>query len=100
MSSALQANLNHYAATAGSKNYLRSLSLGKLRKYADAYNLRPDHIIEKDDLVDRLMSYRVGPTATIKIPHSLSITPGRDRTDVYLQRMRYVIALSINRSST
>ena len=70
-SSALRANLNHYAATAGSKNYLKSLSLGKLRKYAGAYNLRPDHIIEKDDLVDRLMSYRVGPTATIKIPRSL-----------------------------
>ena len=60
------------AATAGSKNYLKSLSLGKLRKYADAYNLRSDQIIiEKDDLVDRLMSYRVSLAASIGIPHQL-----------------------------
>ena len=55
----LRAYLIHYAVTAGSRNYLKSLSLGKLKKYADAYNLRFDQIIEKDDLVDRLMSYRV-----------------------------------------
>lgn len=44
--------------TAGSRNYLKTLSLGKLKKYADAYNLRSDQVIEKDDLVDKLMSYR------------------------------------------
>jgi hypothetical protein len=60
--SGLRAHLIYYAATAGSRHYLKSLPLGKLKKYADAYNLRSDQIIEKDDLVDRLMSYRVRPT--------------------------------------
>ncbi|KAF9653516.1 hypothetical protein BDM02DRAFT_3087146 [Thelephora ganbajun] len=50
--------IDNLTTTAGSRNYLKSLSLGKLKKYADAYNLRSDQIIEKDDLVDRLMSYR------------------------------------------
>ena len=59
ISSGFRVSLICCTATAGSKNHLKSLSLGKLKKYADAYNLRPDHIIEKDDLVDRLMSYRV-----------------------------------------
>ena len=70
-SSGLRASLTCCAATAGSKNHLKSLSLGKLKKYADAYNLRPDHIIEKDDLVDRLMSYRVSLVIPIQIPRSL-----------------------------
>ena len=84
ISSALRANLSHYAATAGSKNHLKSLPLGKLKKYADAYSLRPDHIIEKDDLVDRLMSYRVGPAAVIKIPYSL--TPRVETERVFTSR--------------
>lgn len=69
MFSGLGANLNCCAATAGSKSYLKSLSLGKLKKYADAYNLRSDQIIEKDDLVDKLMSYRVSLDLRLKSPH-------------------------------
>lgn len=67
ISSGLRATLIHCAATAGSRNHLKSLSLGKLKKYADAYNLRSDQIIEKDDLVDKLMSYRVSLVSPIKI---------------------------------
>lgn len=60
------------AATAGSRNYLKSLSLGKLKKYADAYNLRSDQIIEKDDLVDKLMAYRVSLVVPISIHRSFT----------------------------
>lgn len=65
------AHLISFTVTAGSRNYLKSLSLGKLKKYADAYNLRSDQIIEKDDLVDRLMSYRVSLLFPTKTLHSL-----------------------------
>ena len=72
ISSGLRARLICCAATAGSKNYLKSLSLGKLKKYADAYNIRSDHIIEKDDLVDRLILYRVSLVVPIETPRSLT----------------------------
>ncbi|KAF9787943.1 hypothetical protein BJ322DRAFT_1046120 [Thelephora terrestris] len=52
--------IENLTITAGSRNHLKTLSLGKLKKYADAYNLRSDQVIEKDELVDRLMSYRRG----------------------------------------
>ncbi|KAF9777270.1 hypothetical protein BJ322DRAFT_1097263 [Thelephora terrestris] len=49
--------IENLTITAGSRNHLKTLSLGKLKKYADAYNLRSDQVIEKG-VVDRLMSYR------------------------------------------
>ena len=88
--SGLRANLISCAATAGSKSYLKSLSLGKLKKYADAYNLRSDQIIEKDDLVDRLVSYRVSRDIRIKTLLLIDTTC-RDGTDAYHKRMRYVM---------
>jgi hypothetical protein len=46
--------------TAGGKSYLRTLSLTKLNKYADSYNIRAlQHAIEKDDLIDAIISTRV-----------------------------------------
>lgn len=71
VSSGLGANLIRCAVTAGSKSHLKSLSLGKLKKYADAYNLRSDQIIEKDDLVDGLISYRVSLIVLINTPRPL-----------------------------
>ncbi|KAK0203416.1 hypothetical protein DFS33DRAFT_1383675 [Desarmillaria ectypa] len=44
--------------TAASKGALRSLSLAKLRKYANAYNIRLDHAVEKDDVIDTLLTAR------------------------------------------
>ena len=67
----VRAYLICYAATAGSRSHLKSLSLGKLKKYADAYNLRSDQIIEKDELVDRLIAYRVSLVVTIETASSL-----------------------------
>ena len=85
----LRAHLICCTVTAGSRNHLKSLSLGKLKKYADAYNLRSDQIIEKDELVDRLMSYRV---SSLALPNFSPIhTPRRHKTGVCLQATRYVM---------
>jgi len=85
----LGAHLIRCAVTAGSRNYLKSLSLGKLKKYADAYNLWSDQIIEKDDLVNKLMSYRVSPLSLSNL--SLIYTPRRAKTGVCLRGTRYVM---------
>ena len=59
-------------ATTSSESYLKSLSPGKLRKYADAYSLCSNQfIIEKGNLVDRLMLYQVSLAASIGIPNLL-----------------------------
>jgi hypothetical protein len=39
---------------------LRSHSLAKLRKYAKDYNINVAGVVEKDDLIDRIISARVG----------------------------------------
>ncbi|KAK0220477.1 hypothetical protein IW262DRAFT_1384822 [Armillaria fumosa] len=44
--------------TAASKGALRSFSLAKLRKYASAYNIGLDHAVEKDDVIDTLLTAR------------------------------------------
>lgn len=93
--SGVQARLICGTATAGSRNHLKKLPLSKLKKYADAYNLRSDQIIEKDDLVDRLMSYRVSSIVTIYVPF-VNI-PCRKKTGAYPQRTRYALQ-TVNRS--
>ena len=45
--------------TAAGKNYLKSLPLSKLRKYANAYDVRIDHAIEKEDVIEAVLSARV-----------------------------------------
>lgn len=35
------------------------MSLGKLKKYADAYNIRIDRAVEKDDVIDCILAARV-----------------------------------------
>ncbi|KAF9467771.1 hypothetical protein BDZ94DRAFT_1376408 [Collybia nuda] len=44
--------------TAAGRGQLRSLSLGKLKKYVDAYNIRIDRAVEKDDLIDGIIGTR------------------------------------------
>lgn len=55
--------LKFLKVTAAGKSYLKSLPLAKLKKYVDAYNLKADRVVEKDDLVDILMSIRVSLNA-------------------------------------
>ncbi|KAF9075136.1 hypothetical protein BDP27DRAFT_1315567 [Rhodocollybia butyracea] len=44
--------------TASGKGVLRTLQLAKLRKYAAAYNIRIDHAVEKDDVINALLAVR------------------------------------------
>ncbi|KAJ4487656.1 hypothetical protein J3R30DRAFT_3430189 [Lentinula aciculospora] len=44
--------------TAAGKGALKTLPLAKLRKYAGAYNIRIDHAVEKDDVIEALLAAR------------------------------------------
>lgn len=48
-------NLN---ITAGGRNYLRGLSLARLKKYVVAYNIKTDGVLEKDDLIEKIIAAR------------------------------------------
>ncbi|KAF4564655.1 hypothetical protein EYR40_010822 [Pleurotus pulmonarius] len=50
--------------TAAGRGQLRSMPLGKLRKYVTAYNIRVGRVVEKDDLIDKIMSVR-GPNGCL-----------------------------------
>jgi hypothetical protein len=45
--------------TAAGRGQLRSLPLGRLRKYVEAYNIKVNGAIEKDDYIDHMISARV-----------------------------------------
>ncbi|KAF7984709.1 hypothetical protein HWV62_13016 [Athelia sp. TMB] len=47
-----------HCVTAAGKGQLRSQPLSKLRKYAEAYNIKVDGVVEKDDLLDRIVRAR------------------------------------------
>jgi hypothetical protein len=36
------------------------MALGKLKKYVDAYNIKIDRAVEKDDVIDGILAARVG----------------------------------------
>ncbi|KAJ6627797.1 hypothetical protein B0H10DRAFT_1991925 [Mycena sp. CBHHK59/15] len=42
--------------TAGGRGHLKSLPLAKLKKYINAYNIRTDRAVEKDDLIDAIIA--------------------------------------------
>ena len=45
--------------TAGGRTYLKTLTLAKLKKYVNVYNIKIDRAVEKDDLIDGILSIRV-----------------------------------------
>jgi hypothetical protein len=49
------------SVTAAGRGYLKTLPLSKLRKYVDAYNIKVDRAVEKDDLIDGIMAARASP---------------------------------------
>ncbi|KAH9962922.1 hypothetical protein BC827DRAFT_1129739 [Russula dissimulans] len=51
--------IENLTITAGGRGYLRKLSLARLKKYVDAYNIKADGVLEKDDLIERIMALRV-----------------------------------------
>ena len=73
--------------TAAGKGQLRGCSLSKLRKYAKDYNINVNGVVEKDDLIDRLIAARVRIiyyTSSTTIEHQLF----RDLMDVCRLTMR------------
>ncbi|KAA1472084.1 hypothetical protein DENSPDRAFT_777654 [Dentipellis sp. KUC8613] len=50
--------IENLTITAGGRSYLKGLPLARLKRYADAYNIKVDGVLEKDDLVQRIMSVR------------------------------------------
>jgi len=50
--------IEYLTLTAAGRSHLRSLPIAKLKKYVDAYNLKADGAVEKDDLVEIIMSAR------------------------------------------
>ncbi|KAI9509022.1 hypothetical protein F5148DRAFT_1349640 [Russula earlei] len=50
--------IENLTITAGGRGYLRTLSLARLKKYVDAYNISPDGVLEKDDLIAKIISVR------------------------------------------
>ena len=49
-------NLN---ITAGGRNYLKGLPLGRLKRYVTAYNIKTPPVLEKDDLIEAIIKARV-----------------------------------------
>lgn len=52
-----------WSVTAGGRAYLRNISLARLKKYVDAYNIGADGVIEKDDLIQRIIAVRVSASS-------------------------------------
>ncbi|KAF8267556.1 hypothetical protein EI94DRAFT_1730284 [Lactarius quietus] len=50
--------IENLTITAGGRNYLRALSLTRLKKYVDAYNITTDGVLEKDDLIEKIIAAR------------------------------------------
>ena len=48
-----------HLVTAAGKGQLRGHTLAKLRKYAKDYNINVSGVIEKDDLIDKIIAARV-----------------------------------------
>ncbi|KAI0261645.1 hypothetical protein BC834DRAFT_1028181 [Gloeopeniophorella convolvens] len=50
--------IENLTITAGGRNYLRNLSLARLKKYVDAYSIKTEGVLEKDDLIARIIAAR------------------------------------------
>ena len=54
-----ESDLRKRTVTAAGKGHLRGLTLAKLKKYAKDYGIDVHNVLEKDDLIDRLIAARV-----------------------------------------
>lgn len=55
--------MRKHTVTAAGKGQLRGLTLAKLKKYAKDYGIDVSTVLEKDDLIDRLIVARVSPSS-------------------------------------
>lgn len=87
---------------------MRNLSLARLKKYVNAYNIRADGVLEKDDLIERIIAIRVGPPSIIAsivsdfllIGEWMSTIRQRGNAAVTLHLLYCVCSISIYRAST
>ena len=77
-----------YAVTAGGKDHLKSLPLSKLVEYANAYNIRIDHVIEKEDVIEAILSVRV---CHMTLSQVATLSKFRARMAACYQKMKFVI---------
>ncbi|TFK26616.1 hypothetical protein FA15DRAFT_686380 [Coprinopsis marcescibilis] len=56
--------IDYLTITAAGKGYLKSLPLGKLKTYANAYRIGISHAVEKDDVIEAILSKR-GPNGCL-----------------------------------
>jgi hypothetical protein len=47
------------SVTASGRNALKSMPLGKLKKYVSAYGIGIERAVEKDDIIDAIVAARV-----------------------------------------
>ncbi|KAJ7512695.1 hypothetical protein B0H11DRAFT_4180 [Mycena galericulata] len=52
--------IEYLTITAGGRGHLKSLPLAKLKKYINAYNIKTDRAVEKDDLIDAILAAKGG----------------------------------------
>lgn len=57
--SIFRSNVRECTVTASGKGHLRTLPLAKLKKYAKDYNIDVTNVLERDELIDRLIALRV-----------------------------------------
>ncbi|CAL1699373.1 unnamed protein product [Somion occarium] len=50
--------IENLTITAGGRSYLRSLPMSRLKKYANAYNIKTRGALEKDEFIDALLAAR------------------------------------------
>ena len=62
------ANTRKPAVTAAGKGQLRAQSLAKLKKYAQDYHINVNNVVEKDDLIDRIIGARVRRCLVLTYP--------------------------------
>jgi len=58
--------------TAAGRNQLKAMSLGKLKRYLNVYNIRIDRAVEKDDLIDAITTARVSSLVDYRLHDSSS----------------------------
>ncbi|KAI0064342.1 hypothetical protein BV25DRAFT_1800691 [Artomyces pyxidatus] len=50
--------IENLTITAGGRNYLKSLSLVRLKRYVDAYDIKAVGVLEKDELIQKIVNAR------------------------------------------
>lgn len=69
--------------TAAGRNQLKAMSLAKLKRYLNAYNIGIDRAVEKDDLIDAVIMARVSSLVGYELRNLSSAIGLRARMGVF-----------------